>query len=169
MSLHRPTSNNKKSVTFAPQVRCLSVKSHADMSQAERDAVWRTNEENKANHRETLESIHAIIRMRRNGLSLTADTCNDNEVICERGLEKVTCGSAVLRRFEQRRMNLINAVIQAQKRQWQMGYDHANTEILKAVSQVYSEEDTSNAWAMGQSDAAWVRRIQRHEKRLVNK
>jgi len=165
MSLRDSTSNNQKSVTFSQNNRFLIIKSHLDFNQDERDAVWPTTEEVRANHCECVESVRAIIRMRRQGISVAED------LLCARGLQMVVCGSAARRCAQQRRMNLLNDVFWAQEMAKTMVWTDAdaNAKILQAISQVYSEEDTAKAWAMGQSDAACVRRILRREERSTTK
>jgi hypothetical protein len=98
--------------------------------------------------------------MRRQGISVAAD--NDDDLLCKRCLETFASGTAARHCAQQRRTKLINAVVRAQE----MGYSH---EILQAVSQVYSREDTTKALALGQSDAACVRRIRRREERSTTK
>jgi len=57
-----------------------------------------------------------------------------------------------------RRRELINAVLDAQEKEWQMGHFHADVNILQAISEKYSQKDKDKARTLGVSDEAYIRR-----------
>jgi len=72
------------------------------------------------------------------------------------------CGSAERNSAQQRRLNLINAVVDAQEREWRIGHFHADADVLKAISEQYSTQDKNKARMLGASDEAYIRRLRRN-------
>mmetsp|Transcript_26484 Transcript_26484/g.76423 ORF Transcript_26484/g.76423 Transcript_26484/m.76423 type:complete len:205 (-) Transcript_26484:913-1527(-) len=145
-------AKKKKSVSFATKSRCLVVPSHRDMTNAEKEAIWRTPDESRASDFEVITTVNAA---RRGRLSNSF-----GETVCLRGLEAIIC-PATGQRVKKRQMNRINAVLEAQNKQWQEGFVHASAKMLKRISTEYSKEDAKRAIMQAASDEAYCRGMRR--------
>ena len=144
----------KMSVAFSPTSRCLIIPSHHDMTEAERAATWISPEETKANQEDTIKTIRAANQLAQANVSIT----HNDEVICLRGLENVICGTKQRKLIQKQRDDLVRNVLLVQDRNWQMGYDNADPNMLQAISETFSEDHVAWAIMLGASDAAYVRR-----------
>ena len=144
----------KKAVAFSPKSRCLIIPSHHDMTEAERAATWITPEEAKANQDDTIRTIRTAHQLAKTNNSIT----HNDEVICLRGLENVICGTKQRKLIQKQRDDLVRNVLLVQDRNWQMGYDNADPNMLQAISETFSEDHVAWAIMLGASDAAYVRR-----------
>ena len=155
--IHGP-SKTKKSVTFAPKSRCLNIRSHRDMSRAEKEMVWMTPQETKAIDAEVIQTVRAA---RRGRLPTSFD-----EKVSIRGLENIICPIAGQQK-KARRANRINAVLDAQEEAWANGILLANPKLLKAISKKYSQEDVDKAIMQAASDEAYCRGMRRLEAKAA--
>ena len=155
--IHGP-SKTKKSVTFAPKSRCLNIRSHRDMSRAEKEMVWMTPQETKAIDAEVIKTVRAA---RRGRLPSSFD-----EKVSIRGLENIICPIAGQQK-RARQANRINAVLNAQEEAWANGIDLANLKLLKAISKKYSKEDVDKAIMQAASDEAYCRGMRRLEAKAA--
>ena len=155
--IHGP-SKTKKSVTFAPKSRCLNIRSHRDMSRAEKEMVWMTPQETKAIDAEVIQTVRAA---RRGRLPTSFD-----EKVSIRGLENIICPIAGQQK-KARRANRINAVLDAQEEAWANGILLANPKLLKAISKKYSQEDVDKAITQAASDEAYCRGMRRLEAKAA--
>lgn len=144
-----------RSLSFATKARVLIVPSHAELNQAEKNMLWRTDEDIKATDRDVVTTARAILSKKTNATSAKSSNQDD---FCKRGLENIVCGSAVRHSTLRRRRELINAVLDAQEKEWQMGHFHADVNILQAISETYSQKDKDKARTLGASDEAYIRR-----------
>ena len=161
MALTNPQSAPRDPfVSFAPKVRILIIPSHDDLPQAEKDKLWRTEEDIQASNQDLIETVRVIVAAKSKGKSSRNTPQQDD--VCERGLESAVCGSAERNSAQQRRLNLINAVVDAQEREWRIGHFHADADVLKAISEQYSTQDKNKARMLGASDEAYIRRLRRN-------
>ena len=158
-NLNDPTRTKKnKSVSFAPKSRCLVVSSHRDMTNAEKEATWRTPDESRANDFEIIQTVRAA---RRGLLPSSFD-----EAVCLRGLEAIICKTTG-RCVKKRQVDRINAVLDAQEREWQEGFMHASTKVLRRLSKTYSRVDANRALMQAASDEAFCRGMRRLEAKAA--
>ena len=144
----------KKSVSFAPTNRRLIVPSHRDMTKDEKEAIWWTPDESKANDIEIIQTVRAA----RRGLFPSSFS----ETACLRGLESIVC-PVTGRWIKKRQLDRINAVLDAQEKEWQEGRINARTKMLRALSTAYSRVDAERALMQAASDEAFCRGMRRLE------
>ena len=147
----------KKSVTFDTMVRNYIVPSHRDMDEAQKESIWRTEDDINANDQEIIKTACAIVKMKNASLPTQNDADDEMASICARGLECLVIGTDARRRREQHKLELIDAVLDVQGSQWQMGNYHADPDILRATSESHSNEDVCRALTLAAADAAFVR------------
>ena len=158
-NLNDPTLKKKnKSVSFAPKIRCLVVPSHRDMTKAEKEATWRTPDEAEANDLEIIQTVRAA----RRGLLPSSF----NETACLRGLEAIIC-PATGRCIKKRQLARVNAVLDAQDKEWQDGHINASTKMLRTLSTAYSRADANRALMQAASDEAFCRGMRRLEAKAA--
>ena len=131
------------------------IPSLVDMEQAEKDDLWRTEEEIKATEQDILQTARAAISKTTNGKS----TAKDHN---ERGLESLVCTPAKRHSILHQRINLVTAILDAQEKEWQKGHIHANPDILRDISTKLSTEASEKARMLGASDEAYVRQTIRN-------
>ena len=155
----------KKSVTFGTNTRNCIIPSCLDMDEAQKESIWRTDEDIKNNDQEIMKTARAIIKKTKKSTTTTTqnDADDDTASICARGLECLVIGSDARRRREQHKLELIDAVLDAQDSQWKMGNYHADPDILRAASETHSYEDVCRALTLAAADEAFVRR--EHKRR----
>ena len=157
--INDPTTKTKhKSVSFAPKIRCLIVPSHRDMIPAEKEATWRTPDESKVNDFEIIQTVRAA----RRGLLPSSF----NETVCLRGLEAIICPTAG-QCIKKRQVDRINAVLDAQDKEWQEGNINASTKMLRTLSTAYSRVDAKRATMQAASDEAFCRSMRRLEAKAA--
>ena len=135
-----------KSVSFASENKFLVIPSLDDMSEAEKDAIFMTPKEVKDNQNEIIQTVRAA---RRGQLS----SPSNDIAYCMRGLEAVLCPTTC-QRIQTHRISRINAVLDAQDREWQKGAVHVDPNILKGFSERFSREDVDRAIVQAASDEA---------------
>ena len=138
-------------------VRNYIVPSHRDMDEAQKESIWRTEDDINANDQEIIKTACAIVKMKKASLPTQNAADDDTTSICSRGLECLVIGTDARRRREQHKLELIDAVLDAQGSQWQMGNYHADPDILRATSESHSNEDVCRALTLAAADAAFVR------------
>ena len=157
-------TSSTKSVSFAPKLRCLIIPSLQDMTDDDIASTWVTEEDAKANQEETTYTIRAARRQAqaRGGIIIP----NDDDVTdcCLRGLECIIRGTKHYREIQKRRNDLIHNVLLIQSRHWELGCDQADPNVLRTISERFSEEQVTRAIALGASDAAYVHRLHRSGK-----
>ena len=124
------------------------------MSDAERDAIWRTKADILANDNEIIETVRAA---RRGCLPTSFDDTH-----CIRGLEKVISRSAT-RNTNRSHSRRIEAVLNAQDEAWEQGLFLADEHLLKNMSEAISKDDLEKAIMQAASDEAYCRGIRRLE------
>ena len=138
-----------KSVSFASKSKCLVIPSLDGMSEAEKDVIFVTPKEVKDGQVEIVQTVRAA---RRGQLPSPS-----NEIVyCTRGLEDVICPTTC-QRTKTRRVNLINAVLDAQDKEWQKGAVHVDPNVLKGASERFSWEGVDRAIVKAASDEAYCR------------
>ena len=152
---------SERSVAFSPTVRIMIIPSHTDMTDEMKANTWTTSEDSDANYAEVAETVRAA-RAGRLGLPIS------DEKICTRGLELFLTPAAALR-LQTRRLALIDAVLDAQDKEWQEGNLHANPELLRSISARHSVKDVHTAIMYGATDEAYVRSLRRLDTTVTNK
>ena len=148
-------SRNHHAVSFVEKARIVLIPSHVDMEQAEKNELWRTEEEIKATEQDIVRSARAIISKDKSN-----SKGHDND-ICERGLEGLICSPDKRHSIRQQRIDLIDAILDVQEKEWQKGHFLANPEMLRAISTKLSSQASKRARMLGASDEACVRRMAR--------
>ena len=128
------------------------------MSDAERDATWRTKVDTLANDNEIIETVRAA---RRGYLPTSFDDTH-----CIRGLEKVISRSAT-RNANRSHSRRIEAVLNAQDEAWEQGLFLADEHLLKNMSEAISKDDLEKAIMQAASDEAYCRGIRRLEAKAA--
>ena len=157
-------TSSKKSVSFAPKTRCLVIPSLQDVTDEDIASTWVTEEDAKANLEETTFTIRAARQQAqaRGGIIIPND--DDATDYCIRGLECIIRGTKHYREIQKKRNDLIRNVLLVQGRHWELGCDHADPDVLRSISERFSDEQVTRAIALGASDAAYVCRLRRSEK-----
>ena len=150
-------TSSTKSVSFAPKLRCLIIPSLQDMTDDDIASIWVTEEDAKANQEGTTYTIRAARRQ----AQARDDDATD---YCLRGLECIIRGTKHYREIQKRRNDLIHNVLLIQSRHWELGCDQADPNVLRTISERFSEEQVTRAIALGASDAAYVHRLHRSGK-----
>ena len=128
------------------------------MTDAERDATWRTKADILANDNEIIETVRAA---RRGHLPTSFD-----DTRCIRGLEKVISRSAT-RNANRSHTRRIDAILNAQDEAWQQGLFLADERLLKIISETISKDDIEKAIMQAASDEAYCRGIRRLEAKAA--
>ena len=128
------------------------------MSDAERDATWRTKADTLANDNEIIETVRAA---RRGYLPTSFDDTH-----CIRGLEKMISRSAT-RNANRSHSKRIETVLNAQAEAWEQGFFLADEHLLKNISEAISNEDFEKAIMQAASDEAYCRGIRRLEAKAA--
>ena len=141
------------------------------MDEAQKKSIWRTDEDIKNNDQEIIKTARAIVKKIKEASTTTTtqnDVDDDTESICLGDLECPVIGGDARRRRDQHKLELIDAVLDAQDRQWQMGNYHADPDVLRAASETHSYEDVCRAFTLAAGDEAFVRREhkRRHRHRV---
>ena len=153
----KATSRTQHAVSFAEKAQVVIIPSHVEMKQSEKNELWRTDEEIKAAERDIVRTARAIISKDK-----SKSKGHDNDV-CERGLEGLICSPAKRHSIRQQRIDLIEAILDVQEKEWQKGHFLANPEMLRAISTRLSSQARKTARKLGASDEAYVRRMARLE------
>lgn len=129
------------------------------MDRAEKDSVWRTEEDIKANEQEVIKTALAYL-----GTSPPTDEDEDSadkdaDTLCRRGLESLLAGESKRRLRRQHKLQVIDAVMDVQDEQWDLGHDVANPTLIRAASKALTKGDTDKALHRAKSDEAFVRRM----------
>ena len=127
------------------------------MGQAEKNELWRTEEEIKATEQDIVRSVCTVISK-----DNSKSKGHDND-ICERGLEGLICSPAKRHSIRQQRIDLIDAILDVQEEEWQKGHFLANPDMLRGISTKLSSQARKTARMLGASDEAYVRRMARLE------
>ena len=128
------------------------------MTKDEKEATWRTADESEANDLEIIQTVRAARRGRL--------PSSFNETVCLRGLEAIVCQTTG-RCVKKRQVDRINAVLDAQEREWQEGFMHASTKMLRTLSTAYSKVDAKRALMQAASDEAFCRGMRRLEAKAA--
>ena len=132
---------------FANRSKVYLVPALADMTDAEIDRTWTTDEDSKSTQLEIVEAIRAM----REG------TEHDNEDrVCIRGLEHMRSAA----HLEQRKINkecVLRAVLDEQEQQWSTGKD--DVEEIANASVHNSKWARESAASLGKADAESARRL----------
>ena len=157
---HHRQLNAKKSVRFATRAKVLLIPSIDEMSDQQRDAVWRTDEDRKNDEKD----IVSTVRSHREAAAASSSTSGGRHQLppnmTVRGLE-VIVNPASREHLRRRRQDLIDAVLDLQDEYWNRGKSFPDPEAVRRVCAQYTSIDTEEAISLAASDAAYVRQQQR--------
>lgn len=155
---HHRQPNAKKSVRFATRAKVLLISSIDEMSDQQRGAVWRTNEDRKNDEKDIVNTVRSHREAASSSSSGGGRQLPPNMTV--RGLE-VIVDAASREHLRRRRQDLIDAVLDLQDEYWNRGNAFPDPEAVRRVCAQYTSVDTEEAISLAASDAAYVRQQQR--------
>ena len=146
------TTCTAKSVSFSDGAdRTNEVPSHADYSDAEYAATWRSEDEEKATQKEIVKTLQ-IARGHNGSIPRDLETA---EQVTTRGIEAM-CSRALFQQLSTSKDLCIASVIHAQSSEM---LNNNRQEVIKSASLTHSQGASNSAIVRGAMDAAFVRRI----------
>ena len=121
------------------------------MSKDQKKSIWWTPREKRSNDDDVIKTVRAARR---------GQLPQFDETISTRGLEHLICPDTN-RLLKARHADRINAVLDVQEREWQLGNLHASPKTIKRISRRYSRDDVNRAIMLAAGDEAYVRGLRR--------
>ena len=150
----------KRTVSFATRATANIIASLDDISEQEKEALWRTAEDRKDDELNIVQTVKAYRKaITKKSGSKTHELPQD---MTPRGIEHLI-NPEKRDRLRQRRERMVDAVLDLQDDYWKRGAHLAEPIALRTVSMKHTAADVEEAIKKAASDEAYVRRLRRME------
>lgn len=159
---HPNQRQREKSVRFATRTKVFLIPSVDEMSDQQREAIWRTDQDRKNDENDIVNTV----RSHREAVAARSSSEGKRQLppnTTVRGLEFLV-NTASREHLRLRRQGLVDAVLDLQDEYWNRGNAFADPEAVRRACAQYSLIDTQEAISLAASDAAYVR--QQQQRRL---
>lgn len=150
----------KRTVSFATRATANIISSLDDISEQEKEALWRTAEDRKDDELNIVQTVKAYRKAITNKSGYNKHDLPED--MTPRGIEHLI-NPDKRDRLRQRRERMVDAVLDLQDDYWKRGAHLAEPVALRTVSMKHTATDVEEAIKKAASDEAYVRRLRRME------
>ena len=150
----------QRTVSFATKATASIIASLDDISEEEKEALWRTAQDRKD---EELSIVQTVKAYRKAATKKSGSKKHEvPQDMTSRGIEHLI-DPENRERLRQRRDRMVDAVLDLQDDYWKRGAHLAEPVALRTVSMKHTAADVEEAIKKAASDEAYVRRLRRFE------
>lgn len=148
----------RRTVTFATKASATIISALDDMSQHEKESVWRTAKDRQEDETNIVHTVKAYRKA-----TVTSESKQQLPPdMSPRGIEHLIYPEK-RDQLRRRRELMVDAILDLQDEYWNDGVHLADPDALRAVSIRYSSFDVQESIKLGASDEAYIRRQRRLE------